>query len=220
MDPPADPPNYQALLYLTYYRRQRPGEPLQFTFFHFLECLDEVVTGDPNLDDCLTTITYRPITYEEFIMTREVFDGLCEDASKKCTKTFSQVEYKDYLAVLDKYPIPTTRDGNELAETAFGEALMQAMIEVVGDYKYVRTGYVQACKYLAGLRTENYFDDDLDAFERFVDDRLEEINAYRRGEGRFPVEGLGGEPNYRRVDHRDLLLEETRPTAIDGGGEQ
>ena len=24
---------------------------------------------------------------------------------------------------------------------------------------------------------------------------------------RFPINGPGGEPNYRRVDHRDLLLE-------------
>jgi hypothetical protein len=56
-------------------------------------------------------------------------------------------------------------------------------------------------------------------FERFVEERLDDVNAYRRGEDRFPVEGLGGEPNYRRIDHRDLLLEETRSTATDGGSE-
>jgi hypothetical protein len=220
MDPPGDPPNYQALLYLTYYRRQRPGEPLRFTFFHFLECLDEVVTGDPALEDCLTTITYRPIAYEEFVTTREAFDGLCEDAPNDCNKTFSKTEYEDYRALFDEVSIPVTRDGNELAESAFGEVLTRTMVEAVGDYKYVQNGCVQACRYLAGLRTEGYFADDLDEFERFVEERLEELNAYRRGEDRFPVEGLGGEPNYRRVDHRDLLIVRARPTATDGGSER
>ncbi|MFC3958909.1 PD-(D/E)XK nuclease family protein [Halovivax cerinus] len=208
LDQPGDPPNYQALLYLTYYRRLRPGERLQFTFFHFLEGLDDVVAGDPDLDDCLTTVEYRPIAYDEHVTMPEVFDGLCEDASNACNKTFSKVDHEALLSVLDTHPIPKTRDGNELAESPFGEALTEHMIDAVGDYKYVRKGCVQACRYLAGLRKRNYFADDLDAFERFVEERIEELNAYRRGEERFPVHGLGGEPNDRYVDHRDLLLED------------
>lgn len=219
LEPPGDPPNYQALCYLTYYRHLRPGERLQFTFFHFLECLDEVVAGDPDLDECLTTVEYRPIAYDEHVSTGEVFEGLCEDASNACNKTFSKVDHEAFLSVLDGHPIPETRNGTELAESPFGEALTEYMVDAVGDYKYVRKGCVQACRYLAGLRKRNYFADDVDAFERFVEERIEELNACRRGEGRFPLCGLGGEPNYRYVDHRDLLLEdEAAASGRDEGG--
>jgi len=60
---------------------------------------------------------------------------------------------------------------------------------------------------LISTRRHNYFREDLDAFEAFVDERIDELNRRRRGEERFPIEGLAGEPNYRRVDNRDLLLE-------------
>ena len=226
LDPPGDPPNYQALLYLTYWRRTRPDEQLQFSFFHFLSCLDEVVTSAPdsafdlNLDDCLTSITYRPVAYEAFVRAEEVFEGLCEDASNACNKTFSKIEHEDFLTVLDSHPLPKTRDGTELAESAFGEALTEHLVDTVGDYKYVQKGCVQACRYLAGLRSRNYFSDDLDAFEQFVAQRIEELNAYRRGEERFPVHGLGGEPNTRYLDHRDLLLDDELSPLADGGADR
>jgi hypothetical protein len=60
---------------------------------------------------------------------------------------------------------------------------------------------------LARVRSRNYFEEDLDAFETFVTERMTELNHRRAGEERFPVNGLAGEPNYRRVDNRDLLLD-------------
>ncbi|MDY6779321.1 MAG: hypothetical protein SV760_01990, partial [Halobacteria archaeon] len=56
IDPPNDTPNYQAILYLSYYRTVRPDEPLEFTFFYFLDVLDDVIAGEPNLEDALTTV--------------------------------------------------------------------------------------------------------------------------------------------------------------------
>jgi hypothetical protein len=81
---------------------------------------------------------------------------------------------------------------------------------VIGDYKYVTTGSKQAMRAIAGAYGQNYFRSDLDAFETFLDDRLTELNRRHAGEERFPIEGLAGEPNYRRVDNRDLLLEGER----------
>ena len=232
MDPPGDPPNYQALCYLTYWRSQRPDETLSFSFFHFLEALDAVVSSgeaapdapllagvdsiESVLEACTTTIHYRPISYEEFVTTREAFDGLCEEAANACNKTFSQLEFEEYLDVLDAHRVPKTRDADELASSAFGRALYDWAVDAVGDYKYVDKGCTQACRYLADLRADTYFEDDLDAFERFVGERIEDVNACRCGESRFPVAGLGGEPNWRRVDNRDLLLEDALRSA-DGG---
>jgi len=97
LDPPGDKPNFQALLYLAHQRTEHPDEELRFTFFHFLETLDDVVTGDGNLDDCLTTVTYYPVAFEEYIASRTVFTELQEDAANDCTKTFSKSTYEVYV---------------------------------------------------------------------------------------------------------------------------
>lgn len=206
IDEPSDKPNFQAACYLTYWRRQQPDEHLEFTFFHFLETLDDVVAGEATLEDCLTTVTYRPVAFDEFVQSETVFEELREDAANDCNKTFSKTSYDVYLSAFDTYDVPRTRDADEMAASPFGETLLEALLEDVGDYKYVRKGCMQAFRYLCGYRKEGYFVEDLDRFERFVDDQLEELNRYRRGEDRFPIEGRAGEPNYRRVDNRDLLL--------------
>jgi len=212
IDPPSDQPNFQALLYLTYYRSQRPNEQLEFTFFHFLETLDDVVTGEGTLDDCLTTVTYRPIPFDEFVQSRAVFDELREAAPNDCNKTFSKTSYENYRAAFDAHQPPRTRDADVMAESPFGNALLERMIEAVGDYKYVRNGCMQTFRHLCGYRKEGYFVEDLDEFEWFIDDQLAELNRYRRGESRFPVEGRTGEPNYRYVDNRDMILTTERAT--------
>jgi hypothetical protein len=208
LDPPSDKPNFQALLYLTQHRTEYLGEELQFTFFHFLETLDDVVTGDGNLDDCLTTVTYHPVAFEEHIASRNVFTELQEDAASNCNKTFSKAEYEEYRAVLDAHAFPDTQDSDELIDSGFGQALTDRMIDRVGDYKYVTSGCKQALRHLIRIRNRNYFTDDIDAFEGFVQERLEELNARRAGDERFPVAGLTEEPNYRYVDNRDCILEE------------
>lgn len=219
LDPPAERPNFQALLYLTYARKQRPDRELTFSFVHFLEAADEAVTGTPSVDECITEIGYFPDDYAEHLRTPAVFEGLCEDASGDCNKTFRKIEHADWLAVLDEHPVPKTRRKDELIESDFNDALTRHLRSIVGEYKYVTNGCVQACRYLVGLRRANYFADDLDAFETFVNERLDELNAYRRGEARFPVAGPGGEPDWRYINHRDMLLEGEIPPPNRGPAE-
>ncbi|MDF9748216.1 PD-(D/E)XK nuclease family protein [Natrinema salsiterrestre] len=206
IDPPAESPNFQALLYLTHWRTERPEDELEFTFFHFLETLDDVVAGDADLEDTLTTVTYHPTSFEGHAESRAVFEDLREDGAGNCRKTLEKVTYDDYRAVFEVTPMPDTRDSDELIESEFGQVLIERMKECVGDYKYVSSGCKQLMRELMRVRSRNYFREDLDAFEEFVDDRIAELNRRRRGEERFPVEGLAGEPNYRYVDNRDLLL--------------
>ncbi|SDN14424.1 PD-(D/E)XK nuclease superfamily protein [Halogranum gelatinilyticum] len=206
-DPPSDRPNFQALLYLAHQRTEHPDEQLQFTFFHFLETLDDVVTGDGSLDDCLTTVTYHPVSYEEYIASPAVFTELQEDAANDCNKTFSKSTYEVYQAVLDAHEFPDASDSDELVDSEFGEALTDRLVADVGDYKYVKNGCKQALRHLRRIRDRNYFAGDVDAFEQFVRERLSELNGRRAGDERFPVQGLGGDPNYRYVDNRDCILE-------------
>ncbi|MEA5389330.1 PD-(D/E)XK nuclease family protein [Haloarculaceae archaeon H-GB11] len=207
LDPPSDTPNFQALLYLAHRRSERPNERLQFTFFHFLETLDDVVAGEADLDDTLTTITYHPTPFEEHARSRTMFEALRDDGAKNCQKTLSKIEYTDYRVAFETAPLPATRDSDELIDSEFGQVMETNLRGCVGEYKYVSSGCKQLLRQLARVRSHNYFEEDLDAFEEFVTERIDELNQRREGEERFPVHGLGGEPNYRRVDNRDLLLD-------------
>jgi len=210
LDPPSDRPNFQALLYLAHWRTEVPDERLEFAFFHFNEVLDDVVAGDVDLDDTLSTVTYRPSTFPAYARSRSVFEDLRDDGAKNCQKTLSKAEYEDYAAVFDAADVPETTDSDELIDSAFGKAFVDRMQAVVGEYKYVRSGCEQAMRELARIRGRNFFADDVDAFETFVQARLAELNRRRAGDERFPVAGLAGDPNYRYVDHRDMLLEGER----------
>ncbi|WP_232700621.1 PD-(D/E)XK nuclease family protein [Halobacterium wangiae] len=207
IDPPSDRPNFQALAYLAHWRSTNPGEELTFTFFHFLEPLDDAVTSEAAIEDALTTVTYYPKSFATFAQSRQAYDRLIEEGANNCQKTFSKATYEDYRGVFESAPFPDTTDKSALLDSVFADCLINEMQSVVGEYKYVTSGCEQALRQLARTAGRNFFKDEVDAFEEFVNERISEMNRRRAGEERFPVDGLGGEPNYRYVDNRDLLLE-------------
>ena len=206
IDPPADTPNFQAALYLTYYRILQPDEPLEFTFFHFLEPMDDVIAGDADLNDALTTVSYYPFTFDEYVGSRDAYEVLL-DGYNDCEETFDDLGYQAYSDIMDQLTFPETTDRDELRASEFAEEFATAVDVGTAASVDAEKGADQAIRELNGVRRRTFFREDLDAFESFVDERLEELNERRAGEERFPVAGLAGEPNYRRIDNRDLLLE-------------
>jgi len=210
VDDPTDEPNFQALLYLTYWRSKFPDERLKFTFFHFLETVDDAIVGEVDIEDTLTTVTYYPTSPEEYVNREEFFEYLLEDGANKCQKILSKIDYEAYDDLFEVEKPPKTTDSNELIESAFGQQMIDQLEDIIGEYKYVTTGSKQAMREMTRVWERNYFESDLDAFETFIQDRLTELDRRLAGDERFPVEGLAGEPNYRYVDNRDLLLEGER----------
>jgi len=207
IDEPTDEPDFQALLYLTYWRSQTPAEQLSFTFFYVTELVDDVIAGEGTLDDALTTVTYHPESLTEHVQTEAFFEYLREEGANKCQKILSKIDYQTYAALFDAAPLVETTDSDELIESAFGQTMIDRLESEIGEYKYVTTGSKQVMREIARQQTGSFFEPDLDAFESFVEERLTELNRRRTGDESFPIEGLAGEPNYRRVDNRDLLLE-------------
>lgn len=207
VDDISDTPDFQAKLYLTHQRSQQPEEHLEFVFVHFLENVDDVVRGDADVDDTITTVDYHPTPYLAHIRSEDVYQRLRDEGSNDCRKTLSKASYEEYATVFETSEFPDTRDSDELIESPFGAAFTRQMKEAVGEYKYVEKGCKQAMRELVRIRNRNYFEDDLDTFEEFVSERLAELNARRAGDERFPIADLLDEPNYRRINHRDLLLE-------------
>lgn len=206
IDPPADTQNFQAILYLTHYRTVRPDEPLEFTFFYFLQTLDDVIAGDADLDDALTTVSYHPEPFDEYVSSRDAFETLL-DGYNDCQATFEDLGFPAYRDIMTQLSFPEATDKDALRKSEFASSFERKVVTATSDDVNAEKGCDQAIRALNGVRRQAFFREDLDAFEAFVQERLEELNRYRAGEARFPIEGLAGEPNYRRVDHRDLLLE-------------
>ncbi|AGB39924.1 PD-(D/E)XK nuclease family protein [Natronococcus occultus] len=206
VDPPADTPNFQAALYLTYYRAIRPDEPLEITFFHFLETIDDVITGEAELDETLTTVTYYPFTFDEYVGSRDAYETLL-DGYNDCQETFEDFGYSAYSDLMSQLTFPDTTEKAALRASEFAEEFTAAVDVGTSEDVDAEKGADQAIRALNGVRKRTFFCEDLDAFEAFVEERLEELNRRRVGEERFPVDGPAGEPNYRRIDNRDLLLE-------------
>ncbi|MFB6283672.1 MAG: PD-(D/E)XK nuclease family protein [Halobacteria archaeon] len=207
IDPIADKPEFQAVLYLTYYRSVRPGEPLKFTYFHFLDNIDDIIHPDstPDIDDTLTTIQYYPYSFDEYISSRDAYETLL-DGYNDCVETFEDLGFSRYSEIMEALVFPETRDREELRDSDFISEFISKVEENTGSDIDVEKGCDQAMRKLNGVRKKTYFKEDVDAFEEFLDICIEELNEYRRGEERFPVEGKSGEPEYRRIEYRDLLL--------------
>ncbi|MBB6647925.1 PD-(D/E)XK nuclease family protein [Halobellus ruber] len=201
IDEISDEPDFQALLYLAHHRRVHPDERIRFVFFHFLELVDEEVVGEAALEDALARVTYHPEPFHEFAKRRAAFDTLREGVaeSNDRRKTLERMGYDVYETFFDRHDFPDVEDTDALLETDFAAEFTERAKTEVGDYVYVDDGTDSALKELHRLRGRNYFEDEVDAFERFLQEQVERINEYRRS--RFPV----GDPNVDRVDHRDLI---------------
>lgn len=202
MEPVSEEPDFQALFYIAYHRKQKPDERIEFTFFHFLENRNEAVTGEGDLEDTLTTVTYYPETFSEFAGGREAFESLCEGVSKSNDrrKTLEKLGFEAYHEFLHGKEFPDVGSKDELLETEFAGDFENHCKRVVGDYKYVEEGSRSALKKLFELRARNFFRDEVDRFEDFLQEQVENLNRYL--ETRFPV----GEPNVDRLNNRDLIL--------------
>lgn len=208
IDEPTDAPDYQALLYLTYQRRQRPGERLSFTFVHFLENLDDVIAGKADPADLLTTVRYYPEPFADFVASGPAYDELC-DGYSDCRGTFEALGYETYARIMADLGFPDAEKA-EVRDSEYADALVTAVEAAVPPDidADVEKGCDQAIRALADLRARNYFESDLDAFEAFLDERLTELNDRLATGERFPVEGLGEEANERYLNHRDMLLDD------------
>jgi len=197
-----DDPNFQSILYLTHHRRSRPGEKLKFSFFYFLDNLEDVISGEADLEDDITTVTYHPRTFAEHLARRETYDHLVEGVSERNDrrKTLEKKGYKNYRKFFEGVELPHEYDKDKLLESELTQEYISYSQNIVGDYKYVKNGCESALKKLCGLRERNFFKEDLDKFEDFLQRQLENLNEYK--EGRFPV----GDVDLDDLDDRDLIL--------------
>ena len=207
IDPVAERPDFQALVYLAKHREERPDERLRLRFVYLLDDdhVDAAVAGTPPApDERVTTVTYVPATFDEFAAGREAFAAVTDyaESNDRC-KTLDTLGYEAYRSFFESHPLP--REGVDPARRErVTEAFVAYAVERVGDYAYVRNGCESVIEDLADAPAGYVLESDLDAVEAFIHERLNDLNEYRRT--RFPVAYREDGPTWDRVDHRDLIL--------------
>ena len=205
VDPPDSNPTFQAPMYLAYLRSVVPDRHLRFSLLYLRELVEDALMGDIDLAEASTTIEYHPTSFPSFVRSVPAYESLVEESYSKSRKTFEQLDYETYRTFWDNLDHDLT---DELDIEPVKAPLTEHLIEHVGDYKYVRTGAGQALRHLEGIRDSSFFNEDIDAFEAFVESQIDDLNRYLRGDTRFPVADLVEEPDDRRLNHKELLLED------------
>jgi len=194
-------PNFQAPMYLAYHRKKNPGEKINFTFFHFLDNLGDEVTGKASNGDNVVTVTYHPEKFSEAVASNHAFELLIKDVAKSNDrrKTLEKLGCHQFKKFMEENEFPKTHDKKEVLNSKFAEDFKAYAKKEVGDYKYVKNGVKSALKKLVEFHTENYFRDDIDLFEEFLEEKLEELNDYRGT--RFPLDAKAD-----NIPERDLIV--------------
>jgi len=193
-------------MYLAQHRRVNPDRALQFTFFHFLDNLTDRVRGRGVLNDTLVTVTYYPRTFDEHVPREETIEFLRSSNDRR--KLFDKLGDDNFRKFFRNHTIEQAYEKDDLVQSELAETFRMLCRDEIGDYKYVTEGCDSILKQLVELRTENYFKEDLDRFETFLADRVDDLNKYM--EDGFPVYGVQGDIDLDRVHRRDLVLDDSR----------
>ena len=198
-----DNPDFQPLMYLCELRDKLPGQKLKFTYFYFLSDMASDLGSTSDIDDKTVSVTYYPKKFDERILDLEVFEWMIKDVAKSNDrrKTLEKLGHSNFKAFFEDNKIQHPYDKEKLLESEFAAELTSYMKKHVGDYKYVEKGAVKTLRKLVEFRKTSFFKEDLDRFEDFLDEKVEEVNQYKK-EG-FPVgnSDLDGNP------YEDMIIE-------------
>lgn len=207
-----DSANFQAMLYLAQLRTANPDEKLQFTFFHFLDNIDDEMSGEAELEDNIVTITYYPHTFNEHAKSEEMFDYIMQKnhSTEKVTESNDRrktlevrMGYEHYREFFSGREIKEQYDKDAIKESELAEEFINYCKEKVGDYSYVEKGCEAALKKLVDCRKENYFKEDLDAFKDFMGKQILHLNQFKQ-DG-FPLQNPELEVDVEDLENRDMI---------------
>lgn len=198
-----DNPDFQPLMYLCELRDKMPGQKLEFTYFYFLSDMASDLGSTADIDEKTVSVTYYPKRFDEKILDLEVFEWMIKDVAKSNDrrKTLEKLGHSNFKAFFEENKLPHPYDKEKLLESEFAAELIGYMKKHVGDYKYVEKGATKTLRKLVEFRKTNFFQEDLNRFEDFLDEKVEEINQYKK-EG-FPV----GDSDLDGNSYEDMIIE-------------
>ena len=127
-----------------------------------------------------------------------MIEGVSESNNRR--KTLERKGYIRYRKFFEDIKLPHEYDKEKLLGSELAQKYISYSKEAIGDYKYVEKGCKSALKKLCGFRERNYFKEDLDRFEEFLQEQLKNLNEYK--ENRFPI----GDADIDNLENRDIII--------------
>jgi len=189
--------DFQAKMYLAHHRHHYPDTPIDFTYYHLLDNINDVVSGEGDYSNNTVNIKYYPCDFNEITQEREMFDWL--KSSNKRTKVLEKLGYARYHDFFRDYMIPKC-EKEEIKRKEITSEFVELCEEEIGSYKYVTRGCKSIMKQLIKYRETHYFKEDLDGFEKFLKKNIELYNEYKRSS--FPV----GDVDLDNIENKDLVI--------------
>ncbi|MFB6217041.1 MAG: hypothetical protein ABEJ72_08765, partial [Candidatus Aenigmatarchaeota archaeon] len=129
-------------------------------------------------------------------------------SSKKRTEFLKSLGYRNYREIFENLDVPEKAqyDKYEIIKEKVEDLKekMRKYFDIGRGEDYTERQLTKRCKgvlkQLVSFRTENYFKEDLDRFEDFLEEKIDELNRYKKN--RFPV----GDIDPDSIDNRDLIL--------------
>lgn len=196
-------PDFQPLMYLCELRDKMPGQKLKFTYFYFLSDMASDLGSTADIDEKTVSVTYYPKKFDEKILDLEVFEWMIKDVAKSNDrrKTLEKLGHPNFKAFFEENKVLYPYDKEKLLNSEFATEFVDYMKKHVGDYKYVEKGAMKTLRKLVEFRKTNFFKEDLDRFENFLEEKVEEANQYKK-EG-FPV----GDADLNGNPYEDMIIE-------------
>ena len=182
-----DEADFQPLVYLLELSKHSPGKNLSFYYYFFLQNLGEVIKGEDAIESNIVNVIYHPMTFNEFILSEEGIEIICEKGKRKDMIVLFNHEHLKELLISDPIENPF-----ELNKEISAYKKLEAEAIAIKDTKKNRDVVEDFFKEIYRLRNGKssahknalFFKEDLEVFEKFVAEKFELVNKY--GEEGFP----------------------------------
>lgn len=208
-------PNFQAILYLLHHREQYPDKKLEFFFYYFMNNMEDQMAGRTSREDNLVRVTYYPTSFNNKISDKEVYRFLnSANVRKKILKPLNQEQYKEIFNAI-KIPKEAQFDKEEIVDSSLDKLKIEfkKYLEIGWGCDATENKLQESCesilKQLVEFRKSNYFKEDLDRFENFIEEQIQKLNNYKKqkdGNLRFPVKDI--DLDNIAKDYKDLIIDE------------
>ncbi len=207
-----DAVDFQPILYLFYLQSLLPDKKLEFSFFYFLEELNEQLTAHGNQPEpVIETVNYFPVNFSKLLTSEELYRHLINNAGSSTNrlKLLNRLEFNGFKQFFQEKQWPEQMI-EKIEENDIYREFVEFCENQVGNHKYVSRGAKGIFKRLTEFREINFFPADLENFSKFLEVSLEKLNQYNRS--RFPVRGELEQFEIDDLPNRDLLLSDNHET--------
>ncbi len=189
-----DKVDFQPLLYILELKKFNAG----IIDFHYHYCLGnykDVINGMANNDDNVIPVKYYPLTFNEFLQTEEAVYSLASPRDRG--KIVNSLGVESFTDFFQQNPIAEELqfDAQQLLESEYRSVFSEYIFDGSGKRNSTLQKSIDGfLKAIVSVRTAKrqatalFFKEDLDAFEVFVKEKIEEMNRYL--EDGFPAKPL------------------------------